>query len=322
MDFLVNDLSLHGQYHDIHAFRRALAKVMDIRAVAQRFDSPLYCHRNVLNAEIGPGMALRQAVGSLPRAQRSAVLQWLTRHGPFWDDLRRHGPDDWLEWRGEIATDTAVGEAAFFRILGEEKALVSFAPSKFQATPIRVDYRQEESLTTVDIPNYWEPEAVRQTLRATPPRPQSWAKVERMARARFDALHISRNAFLPLNGHPFANGAAQRIIVILSTLDRLHRSFDAHGNRTMEGHEIYQQFFTGRKEGKGRGSVFSDSSDTEKSRYRAKLTFPHPALAGASLFCPWHGKVQTPQFRVHFSTPITADQPLYVVYIGPKITAR
>jgi hypothetical protein len=53
------------------------------------------------------------------------------------------------------------------------------------------------------------------------------------------------------------------------------------------------------------------------------MTFPHPERVGETLFCPWHGKVQTPQIRIHFSgTTIRHDQPLYVVYIGPKIAKR
>ena len=50
------------------------------------------------------------------------------------------------------------------------------------------------------------------------------------------------------------------------------------------------------------------------------MTFKHPTDASKTLFCPWHGKVQTPQLRVHFSWPVRADEPLYIVYVGPKIT--
>ena len=35
-----------------------------------------------------------------------------------------------------------------------------------------------------------------------------------------------------------------------------------------------------------------------------------------------HGKVKTPQIRIHFSWPITASTPLYVVYVGYKITKK
>ncbi len=67
---------------------------------------------------------------------------------------------------------------------------------------------------------------------------------------------------------------------------------------------------------------FSDSSDTEKSRFRRELTFPHPEEPAKSLFCPWHGKERHQTLRVHFSWPIQAGKPVYVVYAGPKRMKR
>jgi len=52
------------------------------------------------------------------------------------------------------------------------------------------------------------------------------------------------------------------------------------------------------------------------------MTFRHPEKADETIFCPWYGKVGTPQLRVHFSWPVRADETLYVVYVGPKITKR
>lgn len=92
--------------------------------------------------------------------------------------------------------------------------------------------------------------------------------------------------------------------------------FDDRGKRTPEGHTLYQKHFTGDK------AWFSDSSDTEKARFKNELIFKHPANPNEVLFCPWHGKVKTPQLRIHFSWPIREDQPLYIVYVGPKITKR
>ena len=86
--------------------------------------------------------------------------------------------------------------------------------------------------------------------------------------------------------------------------------------------EIYQNYFTGKKEGGGRGSLFSDSSDSEKVEFKQKLTFVHPGKDKQTLFCSWHGKVQTPQLRIHFSSRILATEPLYIVYVGPKITKQ
>jgi len=112
------------------------------------------------------------------------------------------------------------------------------------------------------------------------------------------------------------------VLFILDTLNRLKTCFDADGQRTAEGNAIYQNFFTGKKEKKGRGALFSDSSEGEKSKFKQEMTFRHPENPDTSIFCPWHGKVQTPQLRVHFSWPVRADEALYVVYIGPKITKK
>ena len=102
----------------------------------------------------------------------------------------------------------------------------------------------------------------------------------------------------------------------LIVLHELKNCFDEDGERTPAGHSLYQKHFTGDK------AWFSDSSVTEKRNFRTELTFPNPSLPGESLFCTWHGKVKTPQLRIHFSWPIRATEPLYVVYVGPKLTKR
>lgn len=322
MDFLVNDRSLHGQFHEVGSFREALGVVMTMRAAIQRMGRALHCHRSLLHTQLGPDLNLQQAVRALPREQQHAVMSWVTRHGPFWDDVREHGSDDWLEWRDEIVTDTAIGEAAFANLHGIERHLVSFAPSDFTHTPVEVDWVRDGTRVSARVLNHWEPDNLNRVLEASPAPLRSWADLEATARSRFESLVVASDAFEPLNGHPFVPGAAERIVFLLATLDRLRRCFDSDGNRTREGHQIYQDFFTGKKGGGGRGAMFSDSSDQEKNRFENELTFRHPGADGLTLFCPWHGKVQTPQLRVHFSYPIRADQPLYVVYVGPKVTKR
>lgn len=322
MDFLLNDRSLHAQFHDLPSFRSSLDAVMTLRAAVEREGRAVACHRALLEARLTSGKTLRQVVAALPRAQQSALLAWITKHGPFWEDLRQHGPDDWLEWRGDIVTDTALGEAAFANRRGADRHLLSFCPSDFAHHPIVVDWRRGEELLPVSVPNYWELASLQRALAAAPAPLATWAALEDRARARFDELTLTRDAFAPLAGHPFVPAAADRLLFILGTLDRLRRCFSTDGSRTTEGHQIYQDFFTGKKVAGGRGAMFSDSSDSEKADFASELRFPHPDIPGETLCCPWHGKVQTPPFRVHFSYPIRADEPLYVVYVGPKLTKR
>ena len=160
------------------------------------------------------------------------------------------------------------------------------------------------------------PKALTAALDAAPVSLASWTNLETAARIRCPDLTFSPSCFEPLRGHPFGAGAAQALLSRLIVLHDLKNCFDERGQRTPEGHETYRKHFTGKK------AWFSDSSDSEKADFRRDLTFPHPADAGETLFCTWHGKVKTPQLRIHFSWPIHAAEPLYVVYVGPKITRR
>ena len=132
----------------------------------------------------------------------------------------------------------------------------------------------------------------------------------------FPSLTFAQSTFEPILAYPFGKAVAQRILERLSVLNELRNCFDAQGNRTNDGHVLYQKHFTGER------AWFSDSSETEKSEFRQELTFRHPLNTGEHLFCTWHGKVRTGVYRIHFSWPVTADTPLCVVYVGPKITKR
>jgi len=264
-----------------------------------------------------------QAIQALGADERRALMQWLTRHGPFWEDAPHHSSDDWLEWNGEIVTDTAVGEAGWCCLNGIERVLVSLIPSDWEFSPVSVAWMSETgSRKTVDIGNYWTPASIEALLQAAPTLLDSWRRLEERARAQCTELKFAANAFAYLEGHPFVSGAAHRLLFILDTLHRFKSCFDADGRRTAEGNEMHQDFFTGKKGEGGRGALFSDSSEGEKRKFKQEMTFKHPENPDTSIFCPWHGKVQTPQLRIHFSWPVRADEALYVVYVGPKITKR
>lgn len=269
-------------------------------------------------------MTMPQAINrALSSEERRALMQWLTQHGPFWEDTREHTADDWLEWNGRIVTDTAVGEAAWCCLNGLERGLVSLVPSDWEFSPVAVDWISEtDGGKTVAVGNHWAPESVEAMLQQAPVPLASWQELEASARTRCTGLGFATDAFAPLAGHPFVSSAAQRLLVLLEILNRLKSCFDPAGRRTAEGDQLYRDFFTGKKGKGGRGALFSDSSDDEKHRFEPAMTFKHPESPGETIFCPWHGKVQTPQLRVHFSWPMRAGTALYVVYVGPKITKR
>ena len=317
MELFVNDLSLHEQYQTTTAFRDAFGRLMDMRAAARRHGREVYCHRMLMNAQPAPGMTMQQALRGLGQNEQRAAMRWLTRGGPFWDHLRRHGPGDYLECGGEIVTDSAIGEAAYRTLHDAACGLVSFAPSDWTRSPIEAVWRREaEALDdeTATIENWWDAVALERGLRDAAPPIGSWDGLREVSTNRFDKLTFAGDCFEPLDGVPFAKSAAERLLALLGILDRLAHAFDAGGARTAEGHRIYQDHFT------GDCAPFSDSSDTEKRDFREKLTFAHPNDPDGSLFCTWHGKVRHMTLRLHFSWPVAADRPVYVVYAGPKIT--
>lgn len=317
MDFLVNDLSLAGQFHDIQSFGNSIDTLMKIRQEIQRLGSALYCHRKLINAQVTAETHMQQAVQGLPASQRAALMQWLTRHGPYWEDAQLHNPDDWLEVDGNPVTETALGEAAICRLRGLPRELVSFAPSDWLLSSIIVTWVQDKTpKLEVSVPNHWELNSVQKALAASPTQVDSWNGLASQVKRACTRLTFADNAFEPFEGHPFVPGAAERIQVRLEILDRFKGCFDDHGQRTAEGHTLSTEHFTGDK------AWFSDSSDTEKNDFKKELTFPHPDKPGETLFCTWHGKVKTRQIRIHFSWPVRSDTPLYVVYVGPKITKR
>lgn len=318
VELFTNDLSIHGQFYDVSTFDTALNRIMDIRRTAQRYGRELYCHRNFANVQVTPQMRLPQAIQNLAIDKRRSVMQWITRHGPFWEDERLHGEDDWLEWEGNVVTDTAVGETAYRCLNSTETSLVSLIPSSWDFSPAVVKWRKsDEEAQAVEVVNYRNANALETALRAAPAQIASWEMLADMARARCLQLAFSSDCFDPLQAYPFAHGAAQHILNRLDKLDQLKTCFDADGRRTAEGHRLYQRHFAGDR------AWFSDSSATEKAQFKTQLTFRHPTTEGQSLFCPWHGKVNHhPLLRIHFSWPVTANEPLYVVYVGPKITQR
>jgi hypothetical protein len=315
MQVLLNDLSLHGQFASVTAFQDAIRSMMYIRNKIQQFGRELYCHRNLAQAQVTHGLTMQQAIQQFNINERRALMGWLTQHGPFWEDERHHDPNDYLECKQQIVTDTALGETAFRCYYGIECHTISLKPSNWLYTPISVVW-QRENIANIDIGNHWEINTIEPILRTSSPPIKSWEHLSSAMRARCPNLTFAVDSFEPLAGHPFVNSASQRIVELLETLDKFKTCFDAQGQRTAEGQRIYQDHFTGQK------AWFTDSSDSEKNEFKENLTFKHPNKDAETLFCTWHGKIKTPQFRIHFSWPISLNEPLYVVYVGPKLTKQ
>lgn len=320
MELLANDRSIHGQFPDVKSFLDAFTLLMNMRKVAKRFGREVHCNLEFMNTEPVQGISTQKAFGRFSDNERRAAMIWLTQAGPFWDEHRLHGASDWLECRGNIITNSAIGEAAYRTLKGIECNLLSLIPSDWDYSPVNVLWRRGEAEGIDDqrvaLENWRDSYALKATLIEASPPIESWKGLRNISRERFKSLIFARNCYDHLDGFPFAPSSANRILELLNVLDRLACAFDADGCRTPEGRQIYRDCFTGER------AWFSDSSASEKRNFRNELTFPHPNDSSKSLFCTWHGKVSHMNLRLHYSWSAKANQPVYVVYIGPKITKQ
>lgn len=142
--------------------------------------------------------------------------------------------------------------------------------------------------------------------------PQSWPELIEQARTRYTKLTCIDSILDPLSGEPFNATIAERVMVRLDILNRLKGCFERGTPLSAEGHQLLQNFFHGDR------ALFSDESDTNKRTFAKQLTFPTPA--GEAIFCPYHGKISFRYYRMHHTWPVVPGQPLYIAYIGPKIT--
>ncbi len=324
MDLLFNDLSIHEQFHDLDSFHQALERLMEMRAAAKRFDREVYCNSNLVNSSPDQRFSMQQTINQLEdKNKRRAIMLWLTK-GPFWDaqEQRKHNENDLLKCVNKdhkVVTDTAVGEAAFRMLGGSACGIVSIKPSDWEFSPVNVIYRDGNGQSggqSVDIDNFLDLSTLKSNLQDVEPLIRSWSALKNTALSQFSRLTFAEDCFEPLAKLPFAQCSAKTLVARLDVLSQLADARDKDGAQSVEDQQIYKKHFT------GKAAWFSDSSETEKQRFKEKLIFPHPERPDHQLFCPYHGKERHLQLRLHFSWPIQPGQPVYVVYIGPKLTKK
>lgn len=315
MELLFNECSLHGQFEDIDSFEKSLDLLMNMRLTTRKYGREIQCHRQLINSLVTQHYSLPQIIQRLDKNKASALRDWIGRTGPYWDEPRQHSPDEYFECNSEIVTDTAIGECAYRHILRSEAQLASISPSNWQISPVEVIWHnKEQKVQTEKLINHVTIKTLEDELKKFDAPPASWAQLDQTCRRKFENLVFSNAAFAPLNGVPFVFAAAQSMLDLLSLLNKFKQEHNLETGRSKEGDRMYQDYFTGPR------AWYSDSSDREKRDFKNQMTFTHPASSNKNIFAPYHGKIQTPQMRIHFSWPITATTPLYILYVGDKIT--
>lgn len=320
MEWYINDLSLDGQFADSQAFRSALEPLLHLRSRDPLLRDQLYCSRSLHECRVTAIYDLKTAVrATRDRNYIHLVLEWTNKAGPFWDDDRQFNKDDYFEYRGTDVTDQGLGEASRRRLVGRVANTFSFPLSAFERSPLTVQHGlPEEPLGFIDVDNHWQIEQVAVVLESCRAL-NSWNDVYQEITRRFDHLIFSTAVMAKLLPIPFSKYVTERILFLLDILNRLALARDANDKLSQEGEDILRNYFAGTCG--GRMPLFKPETPTNQRNFRNDLTFSDPSNSSETLFCHWHGKIQTPPIRIHFEWPTPPGQrAIKVIYIGPKIT--
>jgi hypothetical protein len=316
MAWYVNDLSLCGQYPSATEFLKDLQVLMGLRQQMPLLAQQLFCSKGLDTKVVSSGVDFRRAVQSSgDKNFISLVLSWLTKYGPFWDDVRQSNPDDYFEHKGINVTDQGLGEAARRELVGIKSSSFSFRDAGFDYSPLGVmQGLPEEPITTVYIENIWQFDRLRDGVLNSVPLPVNWRQMVETASAKFDMLTFSPACINSLESEPFSMHVVRRVFDLLEMLQEFMNSRDKSGRYSDRTKEIISQYFS------GEDAWFSDESVSNKRNFADQLEFPDFEKPGNKVSCTWHGKINTPKYRIHFEWPAESQSKIRIFYIGPKIT--
>lgn len=311
---LFNDASLHGQFPAFGPFNESMRTLWEIRKALVGKGLQLRVCRTVRTRQVTSEQTFNDFLGTIPQQLKTRLLLWLDREGPFWDDERRHSDGEYFECAGELVTDTGAAEAAYIQSEGMPTWLFSLDPSKFLSDPLSVAWRGRECGDLhVEISNGWTLDHVERCANAFEQPFSSWNELLEWAERECGNLILSPEIRTQLS-MPFHSNVAQRSKVLLRVLDQIVGLMKT--GKVKEVEEIRKEWMHGER------ARFSPSSDSELRNFANELTFSYPE-SGRRVLCSWHGKIQTPQFRIHYEWPLPeGEERLLVAYIGPKITKR
>ncbi|MBF0550254.1 MAG: hypothetical protein HQK60_06940 [Deltaproteobacteria bacterium] len=329
MEWLVNDLSLDGQFAHPAAVRTALEPLLKLRMRDNYLLNNLYTSRRLIDRQATATANLREAVKAIKTTNLQEavkvdknfikqVLSWLANSHFFWETNSQPDDYDHFEFEGEEVTEQGLGEAARRLLAGRETRSFSFQDiQKFEKTPLSVQHGfSDDPPDQIIIDNDWRIDQLESVLQGVR-KIESWPDVQVEIRRRFAEIMFPETVMEKMTPVPFSKALKERIYVLLGVLNRLVQETGPDGKLTPGGMEIWLNRSTGAR------AWFTDESETNKINFKTELTFVDPANAGKAIFCPWHGKINEGPTRIHFEWPRPPGQrQIKVVYIGPKITKK
>jgi hypothetical protein len=309
-----NDASLHGQFPAFVPFQNSLKNLWGIRKTLLGRGIQLRVCRTLRSRQITATETFNDLLGAFPRDIRNRLLVWIDKEGPFWDEERHHSEGEYFECNRDVVTDTGAAEAAYLQSEGIEAWLFSIDPSMFLSDPLAVAWLGREGGDLIlDVPNGWNLAHAERCTTAFERPFSNWEELLEWAERECSNLILSPEIQTQLSTQFFPN-VAQRSKVLLRVLDQIVGFLKA--GKVQEFQDMRTEWMQGDR------ARFSPSSESDLNDFAAKLTFLHPE-SGRRVLCSWHGKIQTPQFRIHYEWPLhEGEKRLFVAYIGPKITKR
>ncbi len=266
-------------------------------------------------------MNASEAVEQSKPDMKRLFFGWVSKASSFVENDKQDEPDNYFEFEGEDVTYSGLGEAARRVRVHDPSGVFSFTGGRinFERTPLTVLHGlPEDPFGKISIPNTWDVQKLESCLNERRA-PQSWEELIEFCQERFNHLEISDDILkTALSRETFSGIISNRIESRLNVLQEImsdRRVSD--GGMTDAANELWKKHSQGRK------AWFSDESESNKRKFKQKLTFKDPSDPSESLFCPWHGKISRETFRIHFEWPVPLGQVrLKVLYIGRKITRQ
>lgn len=310
VSWIVNDLSLDGQYPAPADFIKDLIDLLKERRKCENFGHSISCSNKVQYRKVSGQKTMRETVNEMEKRElRFLALRWLTK-GPFW--IPPPESEGIVYLHREDVTDQGLGEAARRTWLGEDARSISFPGlSDFEIPILNVDCLRENGNgeEVVSVPNVWN---LNNLCEGSQP-PKTWASMVNDASERFSGLDIACDQIIEeMSRYPYNTGARNNLMTVLNLLDKLALARQEHGNGSSNVTDWLMTHTTGKK-----AKFSSEHNDTGVFLFKDPKT-------GNNIECPWHGKVKSPnQYRVHYEWPMPADQKkIKVLFIGQKLTKK
>ena len=321
MEWHINDLSIGGQFSNCDDFIKSFEPLLKLRLQNQILSDRLFCSRSFMLRPATKNENIHKAVASTGnRIFKSQVIAWLAKAGPFWDDERQFIEEDYFEYQGIDVTNQGLGEVSRRSIADIDAETFSFLGSSFDFEKSPIEIQQglsEDIIQYVSIINKWTIEQLQKGLEAII-NINTWPDLQEEIIRRFPQLVFSDNVMIRLFATPFSRALKNRIITLLEILNKVADETGGNGKLSEEGMRLLKNYFSGTCD--TRQPLFKPESNKNKKNFESELTFNDPDNPEKAIFCHWHGKIQTPQTRIHFEWPRPDGQKkIKIVYIGPKI---